>query len=66
MTSLLPVVVFPLADVLGTAQVYALYFNGANVVFFGGVFLALGVEKSGLHRRVALRALLSVGTQPRW
>ena len=65
-TSLLPIVVFPLLDVLSTSQVCSLYFKEANVVFFGGVVLALGVEKSNLHRRIALRAILIVGTNPRW
>lgn len=38
----------------------------ANVVFFGGVVLALGVERSNLHRRIALKVILTVGTNPRW
>ncbi len=65
-TSLLPIVVFPLLDVLSTSQVCSLYFKEANVVFFGGVVLALGVERSNLHSRIALRAILIVGTNPRW
>jgi len=65
-TSLLPIVVFPLLDVLSTAQVCAVYFQESNVVFFGGVVLALGVERSNLHRRIALRVILTVGTNPRW
>ncbi len=65
-TSLLPIVVFPLMDILSTGEVCALYLQESNVVFFGGVVLALGVEKSNLHRRIALRVILTVGTNPRW
>ena len=65
-TSLLPIVVFPLMDILSTAQVCALYFKESNVVFLGGVVLALGVERSNLHRRIALSVILIVGTNPRW
>ena len=48
-TSLLPIVVFPLMDISSTALVCALYFKESNVVFLGGVVLALGVERS-THR----------------
>lgn len=65
-TSLLPIVVFPLMDTLSTAQVCAVYFKESNVIFLGGVVLALGVERSNLHRRIALRVILTVGTNPRW
>jgi solute carrier family 13 (sodium-dependent dicarboxylate transporter), member 2/3/5 len=65
-TSLLPIVVFPLMDVLSTSEVCASYFKEANVVFLGGLILALGVEQSKLHRRIALRVILIVGTNPRW
>ena len=65
-TSLLPIALFPLMDVMGTNEVCAQYFKGSNVVFFCGVALALGVEQSNLHRRVALRSLLLVGTNPKW
>lgn len=44
----------------------ALYFKESNVVFLGGVVLALGVERSNLHRRIALSVILTVGTNPRW
>lgn len=65
-TSLLPIVVFPLMDILSTSEVCSLYFKESNVVFFGGVVLALGVERSNLHRRIALKAILTVGTNTRW
>lgn len=65
-TSLLPIIVFPLMDILSTSEVCSLYVKESNIVFFGGVVLALGVERSNLHRRVALKVILTVGTNPRW
>ncbi|KAI9556377.1 hypothetical protein GHT06_018951 [Daphnia sinensis] len=65
-TSLLPIVLFPLLDILSTSEVCSLYIKQSNIVFFGGVVLALGVEKSNLHRRIALRVILTFGTNPRW
>ena len=65
-TSLLPIVVFPLMDISSTALVCALYFKESNVVFLGGVVLALGVERSNLHRCIALSVILTVGTNPQW
>jgi sodium-dependent dicarboxylate transporter 2/3/5 len=65
-TSLLPIALFPLMDIMGTNEACSQYFKSSNFVFFCGVSLALGAEKSNLHRRVALRILLLVGTDPKW
>ena len=65
-TSLLPIVLFPLMNIMSTAKVCTSYLKESNVVFFGSVVLALGVEKSNLHRRIALRIMLIVGANPRW
>ena len=35
------------------------------MMFLGGLILAIGVETSGLHRRIALRMMLLIGTSPR-
>ena len=40
------------------------YLNNATMMFLGGLILAIGVETSGLHRRIALRMMLLIGTSP--
>ena len=38
------------------------YLNSTNYMFFGGLIMAIAVEHSGLHNRVALRIIMMVGT----
>eukprot|EP00092_Neocalanus_flemingeri_P015230 GFUD01016459.1.p1 GENE.GFUD01016459.1~~GFUD01016459.1.p1 ORF type:complete len:521 (+),score=103.80 GFUD01016459.1:27-1565(+) len=63
-TSLLPVVLFPLLGIASTNDTAVVYMKGTNMMYLGSLMIALAVEESGLHRRVALKAMLLAGTSP--
>jgi len=65
-TSLLPVVLFPVLGVMNGKEVSSTYFNYVIFLFAGGFLVALAMEKWNLHRRIALRILLITGTSPLW
>ena len=61
-TSLLPLVLFPLCGIADTAATAMQYGKEIIFLFLGGFLLALGIERSGLHRRVALWITARVGS----
>jgi len=63
-TALLPLVVLPLLGAASMKSAAAPYAHPLIFLFMGGFLLALSMERWGLHRRIALRALGVVGTQP--
>jgi sodium-dependent dicarboxylate transporter 2/3/5 len=63
-TSLLPVLLFPLFGLMSVREAAAPYAHDLVFLFLGGFVLALGVERSGLHRRIALRVIEFVGSGP--
>lgn len=63
-TSLLPVVLFPLLGVLDTNSTAMVYMKGVQMMYLGSLMVALAVEESGLHRRLALKAITLAGTSP--
>ncbi|MFN2238001.1 MAG: DASS family sodium-coupled anion symporter [Thermoanaerobaculia bacterium] len=64
-TALLPLVLFPLLGILAMPRTAAPYANPVIFLFLGGFLIAAGVERSGLHRRIALRIVRAVGSSPR-
>jgi sodium-dependent dicarboxylate transporter 2/3/5 len=64
-TALLPLVLFPLLGVRPVREVAPNYGDHMIFLFLGGFVLARAVEISGLHRRIALAVLTSVGASPR-
>jgi len=63
-TSLLPLAAFPVLGVLSAADASAPYAQELIFLFMGGFFLAVAMESSGLHRRIALSILAAVGSSP--
>ncbi|MEM4780606.1 MAG: SLC13 family permease [Halalkalicoccus sp.] len=64
-TSLLPIVLFPLTGALDVGTTTAPYADPLIFLFMGGFFLAMAMQRWGLHRRIALRTIKLVGTDPK-
>ena len=60
-TSLLPFAVFPLAGVLTPNEVGQAYGNSLILLLLGGFLLSAAMERSGVHRRIALWMVNTVG-----
>lgn len=63
-TSMLPMVILPLAGVAGLKAVAAPYFHPIVVLLMGGFIVAKAIEKWNLHERFALQVLTRVGNRP--
>ncbi len=61
-TSLLPIILFPLVTQLETGEVTPNYGDGIVFLFLGGFIIALALERWNLHRRIALFIINMVGT----
>ena len=63
-TALLPILLFPLLGVTDIGGATRPYANPLIYLFMGGFVIALAMERSGLHRRIALNIIGAVGTRP--
>jgi sodium-dependent dicarboxylate transporter 2/3/5 len=63
-TALLPLVLFPLLGVASLDATATPYANPVIFLFLGGFLIALALEQTGLHTRLALATLARFGTQP--
>ena len=63
-TALLPLLLFPILNIMPIADVGANYGSPIIFLFFGGFVLALALEKVNLHKRIALNIIKITGTTP--
>ncbi len=64
-TAMLPLVVFPVTGATDPQAAATPYANRLIFLFLGGFLVAVSIERWGLHRRIALRTILLIGTAPR-
>ena len=64
-TALLPLVILPLFTAIGFGAASAPYANSIVFLFMGGFMLGLALQRCGLHRRIALAMLVTVGSGQR-
>ena len=61
-TSLLPIILFPLCGALSLEETTASYGHKFIYLFLGGFLLAIAIEKWNLHKRIALNIIHFIGS----
>ncbi|WP_226699381.1 SLC13 family permease [Qipengyuania gaetbuli] len=60
-TALMPFLVLPFAGVMDAKTTASAYYSPILFLLLGGAFIALAIERTGLHKRLALALLRMVG-----
>ncbi|WP_010142460.1 SLC13 family permease, partial [Oceanicola sp. S124] len=63
-TALLPIPMMPLLGIQPVAEITVNYGNHLIFLFLGGFILAAGMQRWGLHRRIALSIVRAIGSTP--
>nr|XP_054917231.1 Na(+)/citrate cotransporter-like isoform X1 [Dermacentor andersoni] len=61
-TSLMPVFLFPFLGILPSSKVATFFLNDLGMILLCSLVMAGAVETCNLHKRIALRSLLVIGT----
>ena len=61
-TALLPLALFPLFQITSFTSAALPYANRNVYLLLGGFMLAIAIERSGLHKRMALKMILAAGS----
>ncbi|OAD57871.1 Protein I'm not dead yet [Eufriesea mexicana] len=64
-TGLIPVVLYPLMGIMNTSDTCACYMNDTTMMFIGSMVIAIVIENSGLHMRIALLIIKMIGCSHR-
>jgi sodium-dependent dicarboxylate transporter 2/3/5 len=62
-TALLPIVLFPLLEVLSIGETTQQYGHKFVFLYIGGFILAIGIERWNLHKRIALQIIKLIGSK---
>lgn len=63
-TALIPIFLYPTLGIMGSREACASYADDVIYLFMGGFFLAVTMERWNLHRRLALKTIMLVGSSP--
>ncbi|CAH1382338.1 unnamed protein product [Tenebrio molitor] len=60
-TAMIPLALFPTMGILDTKKTSMAYFKDSNMMFVGGLIIALAIEFCNLHTRISLHAIKLIG-----
>lgn len=63
-TSLIPIVLFPAIGIESGDKTAESYINSTIFLYLGGFLIALAMEQWNLHKRIALKTILLIGSKP--
>ena len=63
-TALVPIALFPTLNVITIPEAARPYSSPLILLMIGGFMIALGMQRWNLHKRIALRVMLFIGSKP--
>ncbi|CAG5104141.1 Oidioi.mRNA.OKI2018_I69.chr1.g1112.t1.cds [Oikopleura dioica] len=64
-TALIPYIILPSFGMISSSIIASKYMSNVNFLLMGGFMLAIAIEESNLHKRIALGTLMHIGSNPR-